>query len=67
MSEESFEEQQETLDPHRREERDGIALELVGRLRQKGVIITGHETSGVRGRARHEPSHSDHDDATQLR
>jgi len=40
MSEESFEEQQETLDPHRREERDGIALELVGRLRQKGVIIT---------------------------
>jgi hypothetical protein len=46
MSEESFEEQQETLDPHRREERDGIALELVGRLRQKGVIITGRETSG---------------------
>jgi hypothetical protein len=46
MSEESFEEQQEDLDPHRREERDGIALELVGRLRQKGVIITGRETSG---------------------
>ena len=46
MSEESFEEQQETLDPHRREERDGTALELVGRLRQKGVIITGRETSG---------------------
>jgi hypothetical protein len=46
MSEESFEEQQETLDPHRREERDGAALELLGRLRQKGVQITGRETSG---------------------
>lgn len=45
MSEESFEEQQETLDPHRREERDGAALELLGRLRQKGVQITGRETS----------------------
>ena len=45
MSEESFEEQQETLDPHRREERDGTAMELAGRLRQKGVNITGRETS----------------------
>lgn len=46
MREESFEEQQETLDPHRREERDGAALELAGRLRQKGVLITGREASG---------------------
>ena len=46
MTEESFEEQQETLDPHRREERDGTALELAGRLRQRGVLLTGRETSG---------------------
>ena len=45
MSQESFEEQQETLDPHRREERDGAALELAGRIRQKGVLLTGVETS----------------------
>ena len=44
MREESFEEQQETLDPHRREERAGAALELGGRLRQKGVLLTGRET-----------------------
>lgn len=43
---ESFEEQQEALDPHRREERDGAALELTGRLRQKGVLLTGREASG---------------------
>jgi hypothetical protein len=43
MREESFEEQQEALDPHRREERDGTALELAGRLRQKGVLLTGRE------------------------
>ena len=46
MTEESFEEQQETLDPHRREERDGTARELAGRLRQRGVLLTGRETSG---------------------
>ena len=45
MSQESFEEQQETLDPHRREERDGAALEIAGRVRQKGVLLTGVETS----------------------
>jgi hypothetical protein len=45
MPQESFEEQQETLDPHRREERDGAALELAGRVRQKGVLLTGVETS----------------------
>jgi hypothetical protein len=44
MSQESFEEQQETLDPHRREERDGAALEIAGRIRQKGVLLTGVET-----------------------
>jgi hypothetical protein len=46
MKVESFEEQQEALDPHRREERDGAALELAGRLRQKGVRLTGRESSG---------------------
>ena len=45
MSQESFEEQQETLDPHRREERDGAAMEIAGRVRQKGVLLTGVETS----------------------
>jgi hypothetical protein len=45
MREESFEELQEDLDPHRREERDGAAIELTGRLRQKGVLLTGRETS----------------------
>jgi hypothetical protein len=46
MTEESFEDQQETLDPHRREERDGATLELAGRLRQRGVLLTGRESSG---------------------
>ena len=45
MRQESFEEQQEDLDPHRREERDSAALELGGRIRQKGVLLTGRETS----------------------
>ncbi len=45
MREESFEEQQEDLDPHRREERDAAALEFAGRIRQKGVLLTGRETS----------------------
>lgn len=44
MREESFEEQQEALDPHRREERAGAALELAGRLRQRGALLTGRET-----------------------
>ncbi len=44
MRQESFEEQQEALDPHRREERDGAALELAGRLGQNGVLLTGRET-----------------------
>jgi len=45
VRQESFEEQQEDLDPHRREERDSAALELGGRIRQKGVLLTGRETS----------------------
>ena len=45
MREESFEEEQEDLDPHRREERDSASLELTGRIRQKGVLLTGRETS----------------------
>jgi hypothetical protein len=45
MSQESFEEQQEALDPHRREERNAAAVELGGRLRQKGVLLTGRETT----------------------
>jgi hypothetical protein len=46
MAPESFEEQQEILDPHRREERDAAALELAGRISQRGVLLTGRETSG---------------------
>jgi hypothetical protein len=45
MRPESFEEQQEALDPHRREERDAAAMETGGRIRQKGVILSGRETS----------------------
>jgi hypothetical protein len=44
VTQESFEQQQEDLDPHRREERDSAALELSGRVRQKGVLLTGRET-----------------------
>lgn len=40
----TFEEQQEALDPHRREERDAARMELAGRVRQKGVLIDGSET-----------------------
>lgn len=46
MARDSFEEQQEALDPHRIEERDAARLELAGRLGQKGVLLTGTETSG---------------------
>jgi len=45
MREESYEELQEDLDPHRRAEREGAVMELAGRLRQKGVLVTGRETS----------------------
>ena len=40
----AFEEQQEALDPHRREERVAAGMELAGRVRQKGVLIDGSET-----------------------
>src|SRR2546430_525646 len=45
MTQESYEEQQEDLDPHRREERDAAVLEIAGRIRQKGVLLTGRESS----------------------
>lgn len=45
MTPDAFEEQQETLDPHRREERDAARVELNGRIRQKGVLLTGGETT----------------------
>jgi hypothetical protein len=45
MREESFEEQQEDLDPHRRQERDSATVEIAGRLRQKSVLLTGRESS----------------------
>ena len=44
MRQESFEEQQEDLDPHRRDEQNSAALETAGRLRQKGVLLTGRES-----------------------
>ncbi len=44
MTPDAFEEQQETLDPHRREERDAARVELAGRIRQKGVLFDGRET-----------------------
>src|SRR6266513_1242330 len=46
MTQESYEEQQEDLDPHRREERDAAVLELAGRVRQKGVLLSGRASSG---------------------
>jgi hypothetical protein len=45
MMPDAFEEQQQTLDPHRREERDAARIELAGRIRQKGVVLSGGETS----------------------
>ena len=45
MNRDAFEEQQETLDPHRREERDGARLELASRIHQKGVLLDGSETA----------------------
>ena len=45
MNSDAFEEQQETLDPHRREERDGARLELASRIHQKGLLLDGRETA----------------------
>src|SRR5215210_4004004 len=44
MNPDSFEEQQETMDPHRREERDAARLELASRIHQKAVLLDGSET-----------------------
>jgi hypothetical protein len=35
---------EEMLDPHRREERARVAVEIVERLRERGVSVTGRET-----------------------
>ncbi len=45
MKEESFEEVQEALDPHRREEREGVRVELTGRVAQKGIDLEGNESA----------------------
>lgn len=43
QSEESSEQLNEMLDPHRREERESAATEIAGRLLQKGVDISAEE------------------------
>ncbi|MDQ3808766.1 MAG: hypothetical protein M3336_00575 [Chloroflexota bacterium] len=40
-----FEERQQSLDPHRAEERDAVTAEVASRLRARGVLLTGEETS----------------------
>ncbi len=40
-----YEARQEELDPHRREERRLAMLETSGRLRERGVLLTGNESS----------------------
>jgi hypothetical protein len=40
----SFEDQQRALDPHRDEELQGVEAEVAGRLRSRGVYLTGQET-----------------------
>jgi len=40
-----FERLEETLDPHRREERAAVAREVVARLRARGVRLDGHEST----------------------
>lgn len=42
-SEESNEQLNEMLDPHRREERESAATEIAGRLLQKGVDVSAEE------------------------
>jgi hypothetical protein len=41
----SYEKFQEELDPHRREELERAMQETSARLRQRGVLLTGHESS----------------------
>lgn len=45
MTPDAFEEQQEALDPHRREERNAARVELASRIHQKGVLLDGSETA----------------------
>ena len=40
-----FEERQQSLDPHRAEERAAVTAEVASRLRARGVQLTGEETS----------------------
>jgi len=40
-----FEAAQEALDPHRRETRDAVAAELVSKLAERGVRVSGDESS----------------------
>ncbi|HVE77221.1 MAG TPA: hypothetical protein VNA89_00030 [Gemmatimonadaceae bacterium] len=40
-----YEREQEALDPHRTEDRDHAVSGLTARLRQRGVTLTGRETS----------------------
>ena len=46
MRHESFEEQQEALDPHRREERDSAALEIAGRFTRQLCAQNAYSRSG---------------------
>jgi hypothetical protein len=43
--EDRYESLQEELDPHRREERQRVIQETADRLRQRGVSLTGRESS----------------------
>lgn len=45
MKPESFERDQEAVDIHRREDRDSVALELQGRIAQKGINLDGTESA----------------------
>ena len=41
----SDEQLQEEIDPHRREERDAVSAEIAARLRARGVDVSEHESS----------------------
>jgi hypothetical protein len=45
MKSESFERDQEAVDIHRKEDRDSVAIELQGRLAQKGLELDGTESA----------------------
>lgn len=44
---ESSEQRSEMLDPHRREERTGAAMEITSRLFQKGIDVSSDEDSAL--------------------